>query len=257
MAKELITIKDLVEAAGPRTIKKLRDAVQPPGKKGTWLRFCDNNQLAEIYFRLKKGTPGLQIVKTAQKQWKIKPKSSPKSLLRGVIKFKNDVVGEIERGDPTWDKESKALTDSLMKRGKKISEKLDGLEELAWLIQTQKDRLQAVIEREHKISVPFAFTDKTVETLNKLIDSFLSWQVKLGLIDETPSEVHLKWQNSFSGLMEHTVKSDGQKLANMTNRVIKALDQKALTFIKDEEGRYKLPEPEVKESADGDSNSTG
>jgi hypothetical protein len=96
-----------------------------------------------------------------------------------------------------------------------------------------------------------------VETLNKLIDSFLSWQVKLGLIDETPSEVHLKWQNSFSGLMEHTVKSDGQKLANMTNRVIKALDQKALTFIKDEEGRYKLPEPEVKESADGDSNSTG
>lgn len=236
-------LKGLVEVTSNRTIKMLREAVRPPGRKGTWLRFLSNDRLVEVWHRLRMGNPAHHIAAIAQKDWGIKKDSKIESLSRAIRAFRDKTVGEI-LADGFDTEERKEMSRQQLERGKRINIKLDGMEELAWLISVQRERLEILLEKE-KATIPFKFTDTTVKTLGEQIAKFIEFQIELGLLDAKPPELNLNLRHKFAGLMQHTIQPGGAAVLSATGRFLELLDDNSLTMKLAADGSYELQEDET------------
>jgi hypothetical protein len=82
-----------------------------------------------------------------------------------------------------------------------------------------------------------------------MVNSYLEIQIKLGIIDAKPSEVHLTLQHRFDGLLHHTVQP-GTALVDWTDRFLERAEKEALTLKKGEDGEYALLPPGSEEEDD-------
>lgn len=239
--KEPESLKGKVEVTAEHTLQKLRTIVQPDGKKGTWLRHLNDKQLAEVYHRIKLGQTVYHIVQIAQREWKVLPKSDPKSLCRAVRDFKNKAVGLLQAHAQSFPQteEKKKFVEEEEKRAEAIVKKVDGLDELAWLIKIQKGRIEILITRE-KSSLPFKFTDKSIETLGKLLDTYIEYQLELGVLDRKPQEFDLTLRTQFDGLLKGALSDDGSRMLSAIERMLSMADKKALILKKGENGIFQL-----------------
>lgn len=236
-----------VEVSSEQLLIKLREAVCPPGKKGTWLRHLSDKQLLESYHRLRMGQGVYAVVRVAQHEWGVMRTSSTKSMARGMRAFRDKTVGVLHVA-PTIDtragatrSERRDAAELLGMRGKRIIEKLDGLGRLCWLIEVQTDRVAILAERE-QTTLPFKITGKEVLTLGKLLGDYMKLQMDLGLLETKPHEFNLNIKHKFAGLLQHSVKEDGEIMAQAAGKYIELAEQEALTFELDEDGAYKLKE---------------
>jgi hypothetical protein len=240
-------VSEAVELSGDALIRKLRHIVRPPGKKGTWLRFLSDRQLAEVYQRLKQGQSIYSITRIAQSHCSSQRNSSIKSLSRAVRQFREAALGDLApipagRGKQ---KDKKDAVKVLRQRGARIQKKLDGLGRLRWLIDKQTDRLEDLMSLEGPI--PFKQTERTVKELGILIENYMKIQMELGLVETKPSELHLLMHHRFHGLLEHTVKDGGQKMIEASNRLLEMAEQEALTLVEREDGTFCLQDKDGKE----------
>lgn len=234
------SIKGKVEVTADHIISRLRKIVQPPGKKGTWLRKLNDKQLAEVYHRMRLKQTVYHIASVAQREWKIQPKSSIKSLCRALTAFRKEALGLLEDHEQSFPRseEKTRFVEEEEKRAKAILKKVDGMEELSWLIRTQRERLEALISKEK--TFPFKFTDKTVEILGKLIDTYLNYQVELGLLKAVPREVDIYLKREWDGILESFIQDDGTRMEEASKRLIDMAKGKALVLKKEEDGSYSL-----------------
>ena len=123
-----------VEITAADLIHRLREAVQPEGRKGLWLRHLNDKQLAEVYHRLRSGQTLHRVVTVVQRDWGIMKTSEVKSLARGLKKFKLKVLGLFQQATNAKDKEANR---PLTKRARKIVDHLDKMERYRWLIDVQ------------------------------------------------------------------------------------------------------------------------
>lgn len=238
MATGMVSLEDSSQLTGASVIKRLREAVKPPGKKALWLNSLTDKQLAEVYHRLKMGQAAHYIVRIVQNDWGHFRKSDTGSLSRAVRRFRKEVLGDLQQdGRPT--EEGKKLSDRLENRGKKVADKLDGMGRLGWLIEVQTDRVVALYEKE-KASLPFKFTGKEVKTLAEMLETYIRLQIDLGLLDSKPSEYNLTIKHRFDGLLQNSLREDGVAMLDATNRFLELAEQKALTFKLSEDGSYEL-----------------
>jgi len=227
-----------VQLTGQSIINKLREAAAPPGKKGSWLKLLSDKQLAEVFHRLKLGQTSLYIAKMAQREWNVKPSSQPKSLARSVRSFRDKIVGELRKTDAKKEGQKEVLQD-MMKRGKRIVDKLDGLGRLRWLIEEQTDRIQVLRERE-KSSIPFEITEKAVRNAKELLEVYLKFQIELGLLDSKPSEHNIEIMHRFDGLMANTFTDDGARLINAGTKFLELAEKRSLTLERKPDGSFAL-----------------
>lgn len=236
-------VKAEVEVTGASVIKKLREIVQPPGKKGLWLRHLSDQKLAEVYHRVRMGQSAHHITKIAQKDWGVMKNSTPKSLARAMVTFRDKVLGEI-KVDAIKSPEGKKEYGARKKRAKRITDKLDGMGRLRWLIEVQTDRLEQLIERESK-SLPFKTTDKTVEILGGLIDKYIQYMMDLGLVDSKPPELNVNISHKFSQLIG-VLPDDGARLISAANRFLDMATKEAILMEPDSTGVF-APEANANE----------
>ncbi len=244
-----------VSVADHSIIGKLRSVVEPPGKKGLWLRHLDDKQLVEVYHRLKLNHSVMRIIKIIQKDWGILPESTPKSLSRAMRVFRNEVVGLLkahERSFPITP-QKKAFVAKEEKRAELIIKKIDGMQELAWLIQTQRGRLEVMVDRE-RVGLPSKYTDRTVAELRECVNTYLEHAEELGLIDVKPKELNLHLKSQFDGLLENIVQDDGSRLISAASRFLELAEKKAIPMKRVTDGSY-VPEgnsvPEMRDENDG------
>lgn len=234
-------LEERISLTGFSTVNRLRELVSPKGKKGIWLKLLTDRQLAEVYHRLQMGQAVHYIVTIAQKQWKIKKDSDSKSLCRALRWFRDQVVGAL-RIDPRKTTESHNQRRALKARGKHIVEKLDGLGRLRWLIQVQTERVESLREKE-KASLPFKFTGKEVKILGELLDSYIKYQLELGLLDAKPSEHSITMKHRFEGLMGNALQGGGYALVDAAHKFLEMAEQKALTLQLGKDGAFSLKPP--------------
>jgi hypothetical protein len=231
------SIDQNIEVTGQQIIKRLRDIVQPPGKKGLWLRLLSDRQLAEVYHRLKRGQTAYHVSKICQDDWRIQRDSSIQSLSRGMLRFRDAILGDIQK-DAVKSEEGKKEFAARKKRGSAIVNKLDGLGRLRWLIERQTDRIQALLDREQS-AIPFQMTDKSIKVLGELIEQYLRLQMELGLIDSKPEEFNLNIEHKFKAIltgMQFT--DDGHRLAIAANKFLEMASEASIIMEPEADGTY-------------------
>jgi len=232
--------ESLAEVAGPELITNLREAVHPPGKKGTWLRLLNDNQLLQVYYRLKSGTAPFSVAKMVKHEWGLRKNSDVRSMTRAIAAFKKNVVGEIQamKSDPAVTYKE---ADKISSRGERISKKLDGLAELVWLAEQQKERIMDLRKKE-KTSMPFQFTVKEMQAYKDIVDTYLEWCKKLGIIDHKPPEMNVNFKHQFEGVVKGVIGSDKPKVIEATEKLAKMWSTGAQVLEKGEDGAYHLTE---------------
>jgi hypothetical protein len=235
-------LKGKVELTGQSLIDKMREAVAPPGKKGTWLRKLNNHQLAEVYHRLKLGQPAYKIAQIAQVEWGYHKKSAIKSLARAVRKFKEDMLGDLtlEKTSPFPSRAEEGK--KLSKRAQNIVKMLDSMGRYRWAIECQTERVAILRERE-KNAIPFKATEDAIRTLSDMLDRYTHLEIKLGTLDSKPSEINLNIKGRFDGLLQHTVQP-GTAVVEATDKWLSLCEKNALTLKLGEDGAYRLEAPE-------------
>jgi hypothetical protein len=243
----------------------MREAVSPAGKRGTWLKQLSNDQLSEIFHRLKMGQSCHRIAQHAQEVWGIQPKASAKSLSRAVRQFKHRMLGDLELvATDEKSKDRRKEGRRLLERGRSQVAKLDGLDRMRWLIELQTDRLINMMEHEGMQGLPWLNSkavNKTIETLQNMLDRYLKIQIDLGILDAKPQELQLTLKHRFDGLLQHTI-SPGTALTDWADKLLESAEKEALTFSLAEDGSYKLLGPggedaRTEDAADGEGARSG
>jgi len=250
--KQQIDVKGGAEVVSPLLLKRLREIVSPPGKKGTWLRKLNNRRLAEVYMRLRMGQSAFKIAQIAQREWNIMPKSSTRSLCRAVYMFAKEAIGEIKAGavEGAHREEIQKQNAALEKRSRRLNEKLDGMQRLAWLIERQTERFEMALGLEKKTKMPMKQTDVIVKRLVELLDKYLDFAIKLGLIDSKPPELNLNVKHMFDGLVGQ-FGDDGQKVVTAGYRFLELASESSMLMTLGADGSYHLsiPDEEAEEHA--------
>ena len=222
--------------------------MQPPGKKGSWLKHLSDGRLVEVYYHLEQGAAAYSIAKKAQDEWGIMTSSQTGSLARSVRAFRDKAVPELKKIQADLSKKTReakhppAVTSEvkgkLQKRINKALGDVDVLEVKTWAVVAQQARVMLLIEKEDMTGVPFKFTDNSMKVLNELTNDLLDWQVKLGLRDCVPNEFNVKMKHQFAGVMAETVSHDKDKVVKATERFIELIDEKSLTLQRGDNGTF-------------------
>jgi len=239
-------LKDAHVLTAGDMIKQFREFISPPGKKGLWLRHLNDRQLAEVYHRLKSGQGLAHVIKICQTEWNINKKSDPKSLSRALTAFKKQFIGEIQALVTKNPAEEKAK-DALAARARTVVKKLDGMDRLRWLIEVQTERIEALREKE-KAVMPFKQTRQEIETLTGLLDTYMGYCVRLGLVDSKPTEFNLKVKHQFNDLLG-ALPDQGSRVVEAGEQLFKLLEENSIVMKYDTEtGSYHVNEEDLKPS---------
>jgi len=237
-------IQSQVELTGASVIRRLRGIVSPAGKKGLWLRHLSDQRLAEVYHRLRIGQSVNRVVVMAQKEWGIMKSSNIKSLSRGMAKFRDEIIGDVDL-DTVKTPEHRKENAAKKKRARYLVNKLDGLGVLRWTIEKQAERLQMYLEKEAATQFPFKQAEDTVKNLGGLIDTYMKYQVELGLLELKPQEFNVNIKHKFEALLgQGVVTDDGARMAAATHRFLELAEKSAVLMEVGVDGTCVLREVE-------------
>ena len=219
-------LKSQVELTSAVILRKLRNIVSPPGKKGTWMRYLSDLQLAEVYHRLRMRQSPNHICRIAKEDWGVQPKSEIKSMARAVRSLRDVMIGELQADEGRRTEEKKKEVARLTAKGKRITVRLDGMKRLAWLINIETDRAKMLYTKE-KASMPFRHTEKTIEMLGGLIETYMRLQIDLGLVESKPQPFQVSVMNQFNAVIGD-MKSTGAPIVEATNYFLELLNKNSV-----------------------------
>ena len=228
--------ESLSEVAGPDLIRRLRVIVQPPGKKGSWLRDLSDRRLTEIYFRLKRGEPVHKIAKIAQIDWGLMRKSNTKSICRALRDLRDKVIDDITKAAAAHQIKDNEKT-NLSKMAEKIIKKIDGLGMQRWLIAVQQERIADLRQLEEESGEFYKMTGKEIARLSDMITQYFDTAFRLGVINEKPSETNLNVKIGFDRVMA-SLPDDGTRLLTMTSRFLELADKESITLVQKGDGTF-------------------
>ena len=233
------SLTDKVEVTGAALVKHLRGIVQPPGKRGSWLRHLNDRQLAEVYHRLKLGQPVYKICKICKEEWNLMPKTEIRSLTRAMTKFRDKAIGEIQTLQDS--KEKKVLS----KKARRIKKSLDALGSLRWMVDIQAERYALAVEKEKQVGgIQLKETNRTYKELREAVGLLVDAEIRLGVLDSKPAELNVAVKHTFDGVLQHTVGQDGTAMVSATQKFLEDAESMCLTMVLDDDGSFKLKDEE-------------
>lgn len=230
-------------------LKKLREIVDPPGKKGTWLRLLNDRQLVEVYQRLKLGQTSYHITKICQ-GWGVQRTSDVKSMSRSMLAFKKRALGEIATivSGLSKPKDEAKVSKTLEKKAARIGGKINALGKLSWAISLQADRIEMLFEAEKK-SLPFKHTDVTIRTFLDMIKEYVEISIKLGVTPEIPKEFDVRVQHEFGEMITKQLGAGGSKVVDALGKFLDLAKAHSEKLVLNEDGTYALENSDVSKSS--------
>lgn len=237
-AKEIKDLKSLIDLTPKGKIQQLRDIVQPRGKKGTWLRFLNDNRLCEVYYRLKSGQPAYKIARIAQERWGIKREAKTESMSRAVRAFKDKALADLDSGK-YHSTEKKKGSKRARQFLKNLNKKIDGMVYMAELIQIQMERVKAFYSGESEM--PIGQAEESVKVLFNGIEKYVKLQIQLGVLDSKPDELKVLLHHQFGGVLEHVIKDRGDTMEQFATKLLENLEASSIPLVQGKNGEYHLP----------------
>lgn len=240
------TAKTFAEIIGPEKIRELREAAAPPTKKPLWIaRYCDDDQIAELYYRMiEKNESVSTLARVARDIWNVQPHWDIKSLVSGLRVWRKRIATDLDENiavQKTPTEKDKAI--ALRKRQRNLTSNLDALGRLGYAIELQTERMMMGHEIEMKAKTPLKFVDQIMTGLNDMVHNYVTLAMKTGAINSAPSELNINLKSKSDFVLQHYVANDGQKMIKAADKLLTALKEKCVKLELDPEtGQYYSPE---------------
>jgi len=225
-------------------LEQLRERACVRGKQRTWISALNDEQLYEVFLRLRSGESAKSIAGYAQQAWKVKRNSSVHSLSQGILKFRRRIshllvnqstASGAATGDPTV--------------GNEIE--LDDLESMERIARLQLERIQRIMEEEQETGIKHAALSRDIHALTALIKAVTKakeWTFVNEGIDPVKRRRFERMQQRFAERWTQAMDELGDA---GRNRIVKAIDsfleeaeKHAVTVEVGEDGEYHLVEPD-------------
>lgn len=227
-------------------IKQLRERASVKGKEKTWVSECSDEQLYQLFQKLRVGESAKSIAQYVQKAWKVNPKSTVHSISQGVLKFRKRIEDLLELGftEQTAPNLPKTLSDS--------SGPFDDLMALERLVRLQRDRIEKMMKEERELGVKHPSMSRDVlslAALEKILIKEKEFAIKHAHEDpikRRENEIRSKRiEHNFNTWMANTTDESREVMVNAIDKFLVWAEENAIPMVLDEEtGKYRPVEEE-------------
>jgi hypothetical protein len=224
---------------------QLRRFASVPGKQRTSVSELTDDQLYELFLRLRNAEGAASIARHAQKVWKVNPHSSTHSISQGILKFRQRIAHLLLTG-------SIPNADGISNLDFTLSpEEGSTLEIMEALAKDYQARVKAMIDEEKETGVKYPFINRDLQALANLRKAILK-QKEWELTHEDPlkrkeyEKMGKRIERRFNGLMEYLGEDGQDRMIRAADRFLELAEQHVLTMYRKEDGTYTLVDPEKK-----------
>lgn len=225
-------LADEIRISNPKLLVKLREAVP----KDTWMLHLDDQQLITIYLKLQKGFTNSEVAAFCEEEFGVK--GDFMLIMTTIVKFRTKVFDDtaLIRAEAALDNpEAKKLECKL----NELSSDLDAMGRLGWLINMQTDRVLALKAREDQAKIPLEATTNNIKVLQGLLDSYITKQMDLGILNSAVPRVKLDIDHKFKAILGG-LEDSGERMIDITHQFIESAQDKILTLRVNDDGSYEL-----------------
>jgi hypothetical protein len=217
-----------------------------PGKQRTWIADLTDDQLYELFKRLRNGQKAKPIARYIQKKWGIRTNSSAHSLSQAVLKFRKRIEPLLNTTLLEKDKFLQPASQDLVNR-----DDLGSLERNELIAKRLRDRIDGMIKEEKETGITFPYLSRDVQALTaleKMIVQQKDWELKHP--DGGPVRLRelerkdRKIDSLFNTYMEKTTEDDRDRTIKFLELIVEKLDEHSVPVKKDQDGNWFFPERE-------------
>ncbi len=223
-------------------IEQLRKNTSVRGKQKTWVSELSDDQIYELFLRLRKDEPAKSIARYIQKAWNVNPDSSVHSISQGVLKYKKRITHLLldppsERTlDVTPSDENDAYLDQI-----------EGMERIAHL---QLNRIRQMVAEEEETGIKQTSMSRDIHALTALIKAITKakeWEmVHQGndpLKERRLQRLQRRMGMQFDGLMDRLGDDGRDRMVKATKRFLELAEKHAVPAEIGPDGKLRLVKP--------------
>lgn len=225
-------------------IENLRRFSSIPGKEKTWIGRLKDNELFELFIKIKNGESARAIARHAQTVWKVGQKSSIHSVSQGVLKFRERISHLLLFPSSATDEANAPVFPSTCDE--------DGpLETMENIAREYEARIKRMIAEEKETGVKYPHLNRDLQALGSLRKAILR-QSEWETIHEDPlkrkkyERMEQTVDRRFNRLMENLGEDGRDRMIRAANRFLELIEQKSVPLYQKEDGTYTLTNPEEK-----------
>ena len=222
-------------------IKNLRESCQVKNKQVTWISELSDDQIYELYLRLRSQESAKSIARHIQNNWGVKVSSTPHSISQGILKFKKRIAHLLVAGIvPQNITHTKAL--------QTFDGPLNELEKLARVADLQYARIERLMAEEEKTGIKNSYLSREIQaltTINKAILKTKAWIKLHGNYDPLNEQIEARKQKKlkkqFDRFLANSTVESRQRMIKASERFLELIEERAITLEKGPDGEYRFP----------------
>ena len=223
-------------------IQQLRERSFVKGKQKTWVSELSDDQIYELFLRLRKDEPAKSIARYIQKAWNVNPDSSVHSISQGVLKFKNRVAHLLlaPPSEKTLDVTPNDENDAYL-------DQIEGMERIAHL---QLNRIRQMVAEEEETGIKQTSMSRDIHALTALIKAITKakeWEMVHQGNDPSKERrlqrLQRKMGVQFDGLMDQLGDDGRDRMVKITRRFLELAEEHAVPAEIGPDGKLRLVKP--------------
>ena len=210
------------------------------GKQKTWIPELNDDQLYEIFFRLRNNEPAKSIARHVQNNIHVQSQSSIHSISQGVLKFKY----RISRLLITPHADSFSTSES-------YSDDLNDIEGMEYISRLQLNRIRSLMAEEESTGIKHPALSREIHALtalNKAITKAKELEIKNGSADPVINRKFKRKkaviESKFNSLMDKLGPDGRDRMIIATEKILKLAEENALTVEVNSDGEYSFVDPD-------------
>ena len=219
-------------------IDQLRERASVRGKQKTWVSAMNDEQLYELFLRLRNAESAKSIARYSQQAWSVNPDSSVHSISQGILKFKRRIAHLLLTQPPA--DVSSAPANELM-----ASDQLEGLEGMERIAQLQLERIQRMIAEELETGVRHTSVSRELQALSTLMKCQMQlkeWDIMHEGNDPVKrrrlERMKRRYTRHFFNLMDFD--DEGDRFVKAAQRLMEMVEEHAVEVEVDPDGKLYL-----------------
>ncbi len=222
-------------------IEQLRKNASVRGKQKTWESELSDDQIYELYFRLRNRESAKSIARRIQTVWGINPRSTVHSISQGILKFRHRIahlILSVPSSDTSTPNENPERIDQ--------SDSLEGMERLARL---ERERIERMMIEESELNIKHQNLSRDLQalaTLSKAIMKQKEFEIKYENEDPIKRRRLERRQKSiqkrFDRFVDDYLPTEERRnsFLKVTERFLELAEEHAILATRGPDGKLKL-----------------
>jgi hypothetical protein len=225
-------------------IDQLRKNASVRGKQRTWISELTDEQIYQLFQRLRSGENAKSVARYLQKAWGVLPESTPHSVSQGILKFKRRIAHLLL--DPPPDSLSSPAPSELEQ-----IYKLEGSEGMERIAQLQLERIHRMMVEERETGIRHTGMSREIHSLSALMKSLIKakeWDMVHEGMDPVKrrrlEEERRRLAGRFTELMDGMTDEGRNAVVAAAHRFLELAEEHAVEVEIGPDGEYRLVKPD-------------